>query len=407
VYIVSGLGAGLVGPALLVAWLVGGFLAAAIGLCFAQCATILPASGGSYAYARATLGEWPARIVGWALYLAEWSAIAVFPVAAVRYLSALFPLSPLAIDVFKVVFVLGFTAVNLAGAQLAGGTQDVLTIGKLIPLGALVFAVLPMVIRQPGLVGERLMPVAPLGWGGFGAAVVLVFWAYAGFEVAVLPSQAFDQPAWTLPRGMLLGVSISIGFYLLTNLAVFLAVPWQEFVGSPAPLAVAMAAALANLGLPSVAGTLLMTVGALISIGGVNQAVMFGVSSLAATLAENGVFPRIMAHQNRQGSPDLALIVQGATALLASLVLHLAELINVAVFFLVLVYLATAAAAAIMIRRSPEQALHLPGMRWVPWLAGAGTLALASSIAPSSILLGVVLLGAGALAWGLEKLFSG
>lgn len=406
-YIVSGLGAGLVGPALLVAWLVGGFLAAAIGLCFAQCATILPASGGSYAYARATLGEWPARIVGWALYLAEWSAIAVFPVAAVRYLSALFPLSPLAIDVFKVVFVLGFTAVNLAGAQLAGGTQDVLTIGKLIPLGALVFAVLPMVIRQPGLVGERLMPVAPLGWGGFGAAVVLVFWAYAGFEVAVLPSQAFDQPAWTLPRGMLLGVSISIGFYLLTNLAVFLAVPWQEFVGSPAPLAVAMAAALANLGLPSVAGTLLMTVGALISIGGVNQAVMFGVSSLAATLAENGVFPRIMAHQNRQGSPDLALIVQGATALLASLVLHLAELINVAVFFLVLVYLATAAAAAIMIRRSPEQALHLPGMRWVPWLAGAGTLALASSIAPSSILLGVVLLGAGALAWGLEKLFSG
>ena len=407
VYVVSGLGAGLLGPALLVAWLIGGVLAGAISLCFAQCATILPSSGGSYAYVRATLGEWPARIIGWALYLAEWSAIAVFPVAAVRYLSVLFPLSWLAIVAFKTVFVLGFTAVNLMGARIAGWTGDALTIGKLIPLGALVLVVLPLVIRQPALVSERLVPFAPFGWGGLGTAVVFVFWAYAGFEVAVLPARAIERPAQTMPRGMLLGVGIAIVFYLLTNLAVFLAVPWRQFVGTSAPLAVAMAGALAQLALPAAAGTLFMTAGALISIGGVNQADMFGSAALVATLAESDVFPRWLAHENRFESPDVALLAQGATALVASLLLNLGQLINVAVFFLILVYVATAAAAAILIHRVPERTLHWPGMRLIPWLAGLGTLALVTSIAWSSIVLGIAFLAVGAAVWGLEKRLSG
>ncbi|HUX88277.1 MAG TPA: hypothetical protein VMW65_14845, partial [Chloroflexota bacterium] len=73
----------------------------------------------------------------------------------------------------------------------------------------------------------------------------------------------------------------------------------------------------------------------------------------------------------------------------------------------ILVYVATAAAAAILIHRFPERTLHWPGMRLIPWLAGLGTLALVTSIAWSSIVLGSAFLAVGAAVWGLEKRLSG
>ena len=91
IYVASALGAGLLGPFSLVAWVVAGVIAIVIALCFAQCSALLPKVGGPYAYARAAWGPFAGFIVGWSLWLAEWISLAVFPVAFTQYLMFFFP----------------------------------------------------------------------------------------------------------------------------------------------------------------------------------------------------------------------------------------------------------------------------------------------------------------------------
>ncbi|HLH74164.1 MAG TPA: amino acid permease, partial [Chloroflexota bacterium] len=151
IYVVAGIGALLVGPALLVDWVLAGVVASLIVLCFAQCAAIEPAAGGPYAYVETTLGAIPALIVGVALYLAEWSALAVFPVAVVGYLAGALDLGAAGTAAFKVAFVAFLTATNLLGVRAAGTVDDLLTAAKLIPLAVLIGAVAVVAAQHPAV----------------------------------------------------------------------------------------------------------------------------------------------------------------------------------------------------------------------------------------------------------------
>ena len=68
IYIVAALGASDLGPAQLIAWVVGGVLAAFVALAFVQCACVHPEVGGSYAYAHAAFGPLVGFLTSWALY---------------------------------------------------------------------------------------------------------------------------------------------------------------------------------------------------------------------------------------------------------------------------------------------------------------------------------------------------
>ena len=404
IYVVAGIGASLMGPALLVVWVVAGIVASFIVLCFAQCAAIEPAAGGPYAYARSALGTVPALLVGWALYLAEWAALAVFPVAAARYVSEAFGLDPTEVVVFKAAFVAIFTASNFVGIRVAGIVNDVLTASKLVPLVAFVLVVALYAAQQPSTIGDHLVPFAPLGWGSFGSAFVLVFWAYAGFEVSSLPASAVSHPRSTMPRGIILGMLISIVFYLLTNLAVFVALPWPVIGQSRAPLALAMATALSSFGIAAPVGFGLMTAGAILSISGVDQATTLGTAELAGALAEDQILPSIFGHRSsRFGTCDFALLFQGATALVASLLLNLVDLIQIAVFFLVLVYAVTAVASKVLLDRHPNLALRIPGMSVIPILAAIASLAVGASVPIVYVAFGFGLLCVAALITLLER----
>ncbi|HLH72279.1 MAG TPA: hypothetical protein VKX96_03270, partial [Chloroflexota bacterium] len=87
----------------------------------------------------------------------------------------------------------------------------------------------------------------------------------------------------------------------------------------------------------------------------------------------------------------------GGTTLVASLLFSLGGLINVAVFFLVLVYAATAVATWVLTRRHPECRLHVPAMGVVPIVAALASLIVGTGIPLADVGLGVALLVAAAL----------
>src|SRR2546428_427519 len=133
VYIATAIGARLVGPSSLLAWILAGAMAMVIALSFSYCVMILPKVGGPYAYVKDVAGPFPGFIVGWSLLLAEWFSLAVFPVAFTQYFVALDP----GIDAFgrvllKGLFIIIILLTNLVvigsvgGSALGGSTSPLI-----------------------------------------------------------------------------------------------------------------------------------------------------------------------------------------------------------------------------------------------------------------------------------------
>jgi basic amino acid/polyamine antiporter, APA family len=401
IYVVASLGASFLGPAQLAAWVVAGVMAACIGIGFAQCAAIVPRVGGSYAYAREAFGHFPGFIVGWCLYLAEWINLAVFPIAFVRYLGFFFhDMTWWQIAVAKILFIAFLLSTNLFGTRTAGRVNDILTIGKLTPLAILIVAGIVFVALKPSEAFGMLTPFAPLGWNGFGPALILVFWAYAGFELAAIPAGEVKNPSKTLPQGFFLGLAISTLFYLLINVIVTLVVPQAALVSTQTPLADALGIIVAIAVVPIIIGGTLMALGAVVSISGADESATIGTSRLGYALAADGYFPRFFARLSpRYGTPTMSLIFQGITALIVSLVGGFTALITLSVVFLAVAYLATDLAALRLLRKNQEQRLEVPGLRILLSLGIVSSLYLFSQAGFMNLLIGVGALGIGLIVY--------
>ncbi len=318
-------------------------IAIIIALNFAECATLVPKVGGAYAYAREVWGDFAGFVVGWALWLAEVAALAVFPVAFVRYLSFFFPSLTFAEGaVVKLLFIASITYVNIRGTKLAGRTNDVLTIAKLSPLLLLIVAGLTYMAFNPAQMSANFVPFAPLGFSHFGQALVLIFWAYAGFELAAIPSNEVENPTRTIPKAIIVGMAIVTLFYLLTNFVIIGVVNWTALQFDTAPLATAGSVVFSLTPTLALIGGLILGVGALISVSGSDESGTLSTSRLSYAISLDGLFPRFFSDlHTRYGTPYKSLIAQAILALGLSLFGGLGQLILFSTFNLAFVYLIT------------------------------------------------------------------
>jgi APA family basic amino acid/polyamine antiporter len=397
IYVASSFGAAYLGPSSLIIWAVAGAIAIVIALCFAQCAAYLPRVGGPYAYAKEAWGSFPGFIVGWSLWLAEWISLAVFPVAFVRYLTYFLP----ALDVYtqvlvKALFVFFLIITNILGVKAAGRTNDVLTIIKLAPLILFMAVGAGYIFLNPATAVTNLTPFAPFGFQGFGLTLVLVFWAYAGFEISTIPADVVENPGRVIPRAIILGMAIVTIFYLATNIILFAIRPSPQLAADTAPLASATTTILGTNSPLATIGGLIVGIGALISVTGSDESGMIGTSRLGYALAVDGLFPKIFARLHpKYKTPYLAIIAQAVTALIASLIGNLGTLVAVSVFFLAITYAATCASIILFRRRDPEPVFHLRGGALLPILGIVFSIYLITQCTTYQIAVGLILLSIG------------
>lgn len=292
VYVATAIGAKLVGPASLLVWVLAGAMAMVIALCFAFCVMLLPKVGGPYAYVTAAFSPFPGFIVGWGLLLAEWFSLAVFPVAFTQYFVSLVPgVDELGKALLKALFIGIILSTNLVGIKAAGRVNDGLTIAKLTPLVLIVVGGLAFIVLRPGTFLSNLHPFVTGDISSFGQALILIFWAYAGFELSTLPTDEVIQPQKTIPKAIVTGMLIVIGFYFLTNFVVVGAVGQNVLAGSSSPLIDAAKAMFSSPAALTEAIVLIVGVGALLSITGADESGTVGTSRLAYAMSIDGLLP--------------------------------------------------------------------------------------------------------------------
>jgi basic amino acid/polyamine antiporter, APA family len=394
IYVASALGAGLLGPFSIVAWVVAGIIAIVIALCFAQCSALLPKVGGPYAYARAAWGPFAGFIVGWSLWLAEWTSLAVFPVAFTQYLMFFLPGLDLAAQItVRGLFVVFLIVTNVVGVKAAGRTNDVLTVIKLVPLVFFVAIGLAFIFLNPTLTASNFSPFSPFGVGSFGAALVLIFWAYAGFEISTIPADEIKNPSKTIPKAIVLGISIVTIFYLVTNVVLFGVRSWTLLALDKAPLTAATSGILSSNPTFALIGVIIVGVGALISVSGSDESGMIGTSRLSYALAADGLFPKVFARIHPKfKTPYLGIIISAVTAFGAALIGNLSALIATSVFFMAVAYTATSASTFFLKRKSAEPHHPSKGGLVIPILGVIFSIYLITQCNLSQIALGLVLL---------------
>jgi amino acid transporter len=225
---------------------------------------------------------------------------------------------------------------------------------------------------------------------------VLIFWAYAGFEISTIPAEEIKDAKKTIPRAIVLGIAVVTVFYLVTNILLFAVMPSSQLGQSSAPLAAATGAALNWNASVLTVGVTIVGVGALISVAGSDESGMIGTSRLGYALAADGLFPTAFAKIHpRFKTPYLGIIIQAVTALIAALYGNLSILIATSVFLLSVPYVATALSVFWLHKKCPGEQSRWESTPIIPILGivFSGTLLVLCGV--WQILIGIVMLAVG------------
>ena len=319
------------------AWLICGFIAIVIALCFGECANLINESGGSFIYVEKAFGHFWGFMTGWILYLSEWAALIIFPIAFVQYTHYFFNSTPLIDAIIKIAFIGTFTFINIKGAKITVKADNIITILKLTPLILLIILAIVWFVTNPQVGIANISVQKPDSYVNFGEVILLAFWAFAGFEMSVLPSNDIQNAKKTIPRGLMIGVFLVMVFYILVNLSVFLVLPEATISGAKIPLATVMSTILNN----SQAGIIIIA-GGLISISGITLATIFELSRLLQKMASEGLFPKLFAKMSgKENVPVTAIIFQSLIALIVSLFADMPSVIGFSMILIATIYLMT------------------------------------------------------------------
>ncbi len=359
IYIIPGITAGLIGPFAIVIWIIGGAISMVLAMVFGYCAYYVPNVGGSYAYVSAAFDSFYGFIAGWSMCIAEIVALPVFAIVFTNYLQFFVPLDAGTQLLVRTLFVVVFVGINIQGVKAAGRLNDVLTLAKLTPLLLIIVLGVGSLVLNPRLLGNYT-PLAPLGLNNFGTVMVLIFWAYAGFELGSLPASEVVDPKKNVPKALITGMAIVVFFYVLTNVAVFGVANWADLSKSRIPLVLVSTVLLGT------AGAVITGVGALASVSGTDETEVLGTARLIYAMSADGLLPKALSKVHpRFKTPYVAIIIEGAIALALSLFSGITQLISFAVFNLGVCYLLVCLALAVL-KKSGERGL--PGQSVLPWM---------------------------------------
>ncbi|MGW7460255.1 amino acid permease [Streptomyces sp. NPDC054797] len=289
--------------------------AIALALVFGRLAHRHPQTGGPYVYARAAFGDFAGFLAAWSYWITTWVSNAALAVAAVGYLSVLFP----AIGLHTWSTCLAALAVqwlpalaNLAGTRYVGAVQLVSTVLKFAPL--LLVAVGGICFFDPANLGP-FQATGQSAAGAVSASAAILLFSYLGVESAAVSAGEVRDPARNVGRATILGTAGAAAVYLLGTLAVFGLVPHETLVSSQAPFADAVDAMFSAGGGTggSWGGTLVACAAVISMVGALNGWTLLSAQTPYAA-ARDGLFPKVFATK-RRGVPVAGVIV---TVVLAS-----------------------------------------------------------------------------------------
>lgn len=388
-----GIGADKAGPAVLLSFLIAGFVCACAALAYAEMATMIPASGSAYTYTYVVIGEMAAWVVGWSLILEYSLVVSAVAVSWSGYAA------PLLHDWLGIPMALMrgphaggfanlpalFIILAVAGLLIAGTRKSAaLTLGLVaIKLSALVIFVW---FALPHFNQANLEPFSPFGFSramgpdgverGVMAAAAIIFSAFYGFDAIATAAEETKNPKRDLAIGIMGSMIACAAIYTIIAVAALGATPFTRFANSPEPLALI----LREIQQPGAAHFLAVT--AVITLPTVILAFFYGQSRIFFVMARDGLLPHALAKVSPKGAPVRITLFTAVVVGTIALFFPLEEIVALANAGTLVAFAAVAVCMLVMRLRDPhaERGFRTP-LAWVVGpIAVAGCLYLIYSL---------------------------
>lgn len=355
------------GPAVIWSFVIAAVVAGLTALCYAEMASVIPASGSSYSYAYATLGELPAMAVGACLLLEYGVSGAAVAVGWSEYLNqALDNLFGIRIpealsaapEAGGVVNVPAIVLIAMCTALLVRGVNESAKANAVMVLVKIAVLIMFIVIGVTGWNQDHFANFAPMGAAGITGAAGIIFFSYIGLDAVSTAGDEAKNPARTMPLAIIITLAVVTALYIAVAVVAIGAQDAAAFEGQEAGLA-AILQSVTNASWP---GTVL-ALAAIVSIFSVTLVVLYGQTRIFFAMSSDGLVPKVFSRINtKTRTPAAGTIITGAAvAMLAGLlpINFLAEMTSIGTLVAFIVV-----SVAVMIRRS--RAPHQPAPFKVP-----------------------------------------
>ena len=359
------------GPAVCLSFVLVALAAFFCTLCYAEFASMIPASGSAYTYAYATMGELVAWVMAWDICLEYTIGNVAVAIAWGSYFTSLFGSFglhlptwltttyamatpevlatapqlfgiPISINVPAMFINVILTVILVKGVRESASFTNFLVILKLL----LIFFVV-------GLAGfyvdpANWSPFLPNGFQGVAAGATLVFFSYVGFDTVACMAEETKNPERNLPLGMIITLAVSTVVYVAVALVLTGVVPYEK-LGCADP----MAFIFSFLNMPWAA--VLVCLIALVAMTAVLLVFQLGQTRIFITMARDGLLPKVFERLHPKfKTPHLSTIIVGAVITIGAGFLDISwvlQLCNVGTLFTMIV---VALGIMILRRTRPE-----------------------------------------------------
>jgi basic amino acid/polyamine antiporter, APA family len=342
----------LIGTYSLIAFVACALVVALIILCFAEVSSRFDDTGGPYLYAREAFQPAIAFEVGWLFWLVRMTAFAANGNLLINYLSYFWPAAtaPFWRASIIVLVVAALAVINLLGIRQAAIVSNAFTIGKLAPIIIFIAAGLFFLNPQAFEFGAR--PTT----GDFSKSVLLLVYAFTGFEMATIPAGEVRDPQRNLPRALLIAILVVVSLYIMIQVVCVGTLPGLQ--DSKKPLADA------GLQFLGVAGGAIISAGAIISITGNLNILLLSGSRLPFAMAEQKQLPAFVGRiHTKFFTPYVSILITAGLMLILTLKSSFVAALTISAIARLVTYATTCLALPVLRRRGevPPAAFRLRG----------------------------------------------
>jgi APA family basic amino acid/polyamine antiporter len=378
---------------MLAVWLVGGALAFAGAMAYAELAALRPHAGGEYVYLRDAFGPLAAFLTGWTSFVAGFSgAIAASAVALADYVTRFVPSASGARPAIAITAIVALTLIHVRGLGPGRIVQNVLAGLKVCAIVLIVALGFAIGHGSAGNFAEE-GATAPLPWL---LALVPVMFSYSGWNAAAYVAEEVRDPARNVPRALALGTCAVIVVYLALNALYVFAIPVAQLATLDARLMDTVAERLFGFA----AGNMIALF-TIISLAASISAMVLAGPRVYFAMARDGIFVRAAGRVHpRFHTPAAAIVAQAVWSSILVVSGTLSQLVNYTGFAVVLFSAIAVVALFVLRRREPRAARPFSALGY-PWAPAIFVIASAVMVVnafwrePQSTLVGavVILLG--------------
>ncbi len=385
------------GPALMLSFVVAGAVCGLAALCYAEFASLIPASGSAYSYAYSTMGELLAWFIGWDLileYLVSIGAVAVgwagYFTAFLRHFGIVFPEAlrnaPLAkgegavaivstghlMNLPAMLIVMAITALCYFGIRQSSKVNTWIVVLKLAVIAAFIgfgaYYIVPA--NWHPFIPERIVDATGPHYGVLGIfeGAAIIFFAYIGFDAVSTAAQEAKNPQRDMPIGIIVSLIVCTILYIVVAGVLTGMIPYQQLnVPHPVAYAVEQVPALKSWLAP------IIEIGAILGLSSVILVMMIGQPRIFYAMAKDGLFPPVFAKVHpKYRTPHINTLITGGVATVMAGVLPidiLAEMTNIGTLS---AFMVVCVAVLVLRYKRPDlkRSFSVP-LPWVTCLAGA------------------------------------